>query len=74
MFTTFALKGSSLSLPLANKPKKAVVTKYTEERLMLKMSAHSGKVSLAKRAEPRDWAEASSGAEGFLRNLEVGPT
>lgn len=60
--------------PWLNSPRNALVTKKMENVLILYRSPQASKVSLSKRAWPRDAASFRSGAEGSPKNVETGPT
>lgn len=52
MLMTQEVYPSLSSLPLESSPRKAIVTKYTEEVLMLYSEAHSSKDSFSNIARP----------------------
>lgn len=72
LITLAVYPGISL-LPVASRPRKAVVTKYIENKLIEYSAPHDSKDSLSKRARPKVLAFLCSGVDLSERNVDIGP-
>lgn len=74
MFITTDEKLAWSSLPLERSPRNAVVTKNTENVLILYRSPHDSKLSLLNKASPKVPGSLCSGEDILLKKVDTGPT